>query len=562
MSEYTATVIDTTGIQPYIFGSNRLRENIGASYLVDAATKEWVKDALQELLSNSFYFPSEEENTPEAKPWIEDGDLKAEVVYAGGGNAVILFKSHDDAVSFTKILTAKALREAPGLNLVVAHQFFDWKPKALAQTIDNLRVKELEIKKQQRIPSVPLLGLGVTASCNSTQLPAIGKSDEFDAPKEDSYFVSREVKYKLKAVKPANDKLKAFFKDIDSEQYDFPLRADNLGRTRDESSYVAVVHADGNGMGDRFKEHGEKFSDYNRQYIIAIRKLSWSVNQIGIAALRAVGNALVRSITHHADGAFIQSIDYRGKVIGQILLQQENGKIYLPFRPLVYGGDDVTFVCDGRIGLTLATLFLKEFEKEAADIKLLTACAGISIAKSHYPFAPSYALSESLCGNAKKIVRETKKQGNLEFSGLDWHIAASGLIGSIGEIREREYRINGNTVEKKLTMRPIRLKRDDGEWQNWDDFQQVVTEFITGEDWEGKRNKVIALREVLRKGSETTKQFLHAYRLSHLPVFSQASVEDLKIEGWIDGDSGERVCGYFDAIEAMEFYLPISGVKP
>jgi hypothetical protein len=25
-------MVDTTGIQPYIFGSNRLRENIGASY--------------------------------------------------------------------------------------------------------------------------------------------------------------------------------------------------------------------------------------------------------------------------------------------------------------------------------------------------------------------------------------------------------------------------------------------------------------------------------------------------------------------------------------------------
>lgn len=562
MSEYTATVIDTTGIQPYIFGSNRLRENIGASYLVDAATKAWVEDALQELLGNSFYFPYEEKNTPEAKPWIEDGDLKAEVVYAGGGNAVILFKSHDDAVSFTKILTARALRESPGLNLVVAHQSFDWKPNALAQTIDNLRGKELEIKKQQRIPSVPLLGLGVTASCNSTQLPPIGKSDEFDAPKEDSYFVSREVKYKLKAVKPANDKLKAFFKDIDSEKYDFPLKADNLGRTRDESSYVAVVHADGNGMGDRFKEYGEKFAEDNRQYIVEMRNLSWSVNKIGIGALKAVGNAIIDSITHHADKAFIRSVDAQGKVINQILLQQENGKIYLPFRPLVYGGDDVTFVCDGRIGLTLATLFLKEFEKKAADNKTLTACAGISIVKSHYPFARSYALSESLCGNAKKIVREAKKQDYPEFSGLDWHIAATGLLGSLSEIREREYRINGNIVEKKLTMRPIRLKGDDGQWQNWDNFQQVVTEFITGEDWEGKRNKVIALREVLRKGSEATKQFLYAYRLSHLPVFSQASVEDLKIEGWIDDDSGERICGYFDAIEAMEFYLPISGVTP
>jgi hypothetical protein len=30
MRKITVTVLDTTGIQPYIFGSNRLRENIGA----------------------------------------------------------------------------------------------------------------------------------------------------------------------------------------------------------------------------------------------------------------------------------------------------------------------------------------------------------------------------------------------------------------------------------------------------------------------------------------------------------------------------------------------------
>lgn len=557
MSEYIVTVIDTTGIQPYIFGSNRLRENIGASYLVAEASKQWIRDALYNLFGrNKVHFPdpefSPDDNPPQpdAQPYIENGELIAEVIYAGGGNAVVLFKSLDDAKSFTKCLSSKALQSAPGLSLAVAHKLFNWQSDLLNQTLDDLIKNELENKKRQRLPSVPLLGLGVTADCNSTRLVAIGTSDQFDAPEDGSYLVSREVKYKLKAVNPARDKLKDFFQqEINSEIYDFPLRFDHLGRTKDESSYIAVVHADGNGMGDRFQKHGEKFSD-NREYITEMRKLSWSVNKIGIAALIAVGKAIVDSI----NGNCISWLDSQGKEITKIELKQENDKTYLPFRPLVYGGDDVTFVCDGRLGLTLATIFLKEFEKEAADGELLTACAGISIVKAHYPFARAYNLCESLCANAKKLVKKSEIKG----SAFDWHIASSGLLGSLNEIREREYQVPDGGCKGYLVMRPLLLEGDQEEWRNWKNFQSVVTEFITGKDWQGKRNKVIALREVLRKGSDATNQFRQLYQLNHLPF---GITEDLEKEGWTDSSrkDEERVCGYFDAIEAMEFYLPLSG---
>ncbi|MBD2483315.1 hypothetical protein [Planktothrix sp. FACHB-1365] len=566
MSEYTATIIDTTGIQPYIFGSNRLRENIGASYLIAEATKQWVEQALIKL-GKPFYFPDPELSEqrqephpePDAKPYIEEGNLASEVIYAGGGNAVLLFASHDDAVDFTKILSSRILKKAPGLNLVVAHKRFDFddQERPLRQVIDDLMKDELESKKRQRIPSVPLLGLGVTADCNSTRLVAIGTSDQFKSPNK--YLVSREVKYKLIAVFPARTKLGNFFKnDIDFNVYDFPLEFDNLGRTQDESSYIAVIHADGNSMGDRFQKQGETAST-NREYITRMRQLSWSVNQIGKEALRTVVKTLVNSIHHNSKGAFIKWFDSENQLISQIELKKnpKNGKFFLPFRPLVYGGDDVTFICDGRLGLTLAALFLKEFEKTAADGEILTACAGISIIKSHYPFARAYELSESLCGSAKKMVRE----GGGGFSALDWHIAASGLIGSLGDIRKREYQVNNSKKEKNLSMRPIRLKAKNGEWQNWNDFESVVTEL---NDWRDKRNKVIALREVLRKGSDATQQFLHLYRMKELPCFSQAPNDDLKNTGWIDdysGSSGEKVCGHFDAIEAMEFYFPLSGVN-
>jgi hypothetical protein len=125
MSKYIATVIDTTGIQPYIFGSNRLRENIGASYLVAQATNEWVKCALRQRFGENVYIPPTQ---PEKQ--IDQDNLDAELVYTGGGNAVLLFKDRDCAVKFTRTLSEKILREAPGLKIVVAHSDpFEWENK-------------------------------------------------------------------------------------------------------------------------------------------------------------------------------------------------------------------------------------------------------------------------------------------------------------------------------------------------------------------------------------------------------------------------------------------------
>ena len=98
MREYTATIIDTTGIQPYIFGSNRLRENIGASFLIAEATKQWVEQALIKL-GKPFYFPDPElseqreelQPEPGAKPYIEDGNL----TYLADNYTLSSFKQHE-----------------------------------------------------------------------------------------------------------------------------------------------------------------------------------------------------------------------------------------------------------------------------------------------------------------------------------------------------------------------------------------------------------------------------------------------------------------------------------
>jgi hypothetical protein len=50
-------IVDTSQIQPYVFGSNRLRENIGASHLVASATDGWAKDALIKVTIVKVHYP-------------------------------------------------------------------------------------------------------------------------------------------------------------------------------------------------------------------------------------------------------------------------------------------------------------------------------------------------------------------------------------------------------------------------------------------------------------------------------------------------------------------------
>jgi hypothetical protein len=325
-----------------------------------------------------------------------------------------------------------------------------------------------------------------------------------------------------------------------------PLNFDDFGRARGEASYLAVVHADGNNMGQRFLAAADTTAD-NRAGLRALRSLSEGVNEAGQRALRRVTEQLIRAWDPKARS-----------LAGEIAVSG-----FLPFRPLVFGGDDVTFVCDGRLGLTLAVAFLEEFERAGiacvpanAELGPVCACAGIAIIKTHYPFARAYALAEGLCRNAKQYVRRetTTPSGEKSFSALDWHFATGGLYGEIGTIRAREFTTPLDTATGSLAMRPLRLHDHGDAWRTWPRFQHVVSEFSSG-SWKDKRNKVIGLREPLRQGPEAVSKYRTAYSLKQLPQLSD-QLPSLQETGWY-----ADTCGYFDAIEALDFCLPLAKEK-
>lgn len=536
--------IDTSGIQSYIFGSNRLREQVGASYLVAQATTTWVREALPQ--PNNLRASSATTLELAENAWIERDSLAAEVIYAGGGNLIALCRDEATARRFVSDLTRRALAAAPGLALAAAHRECDFANTALTEALRDLHDDLDQIKRAQP-PANPLLGLGVSATCRSTGLPAVGRAGPFG--EEELTLVSAETLAKLAARDDAERRVRAAFPlDGADLAWTIPLDLDHLGRTSGEESHIAIVHADGNGMGKRLQAIADRYPgpDDNRAYVRAVRDFSRELTRAAAAAQSDLLRDLIEWIKSRLPGH---------PWCYQKLRPAEVGR-YLPLRPLIFGGDDLTFVCDGRLGLALATRYLKHFQRQTASLPggSATAAAGIAIVRSHFPIARAYQLGVDLCAGAKQYGRSLNSGVDQPPSTLDWHLAPSGLIDTLEAIRQREYTVRYGSASRggSLTLRPVTLNANPLEsTRSWAVVEKGIAA-LSGPDWSTRRNKVKALREALREGPTAVEAFLSRFNEGRpLPVVAPTET-NLPRTGWAG-----RYCAYFDAIEAADWYQPI-----
>ena len=576
-------VIDTTQIQPYIFGSNRLADNVGASWLVKQATSTWALQLVSALKSN---VKNAQQNQLDDSLRIEDGNLDAEVIYAGGGNVLVLFADECKARAFIARLSRKALCEAPGLQLLFAlrqvdwsrrpAQQFDWTAHPDGADFDRQRhsaglfiavmqaFQDLERQKSERPRSAPLLGLGVSMACRATGLPAAALDD-------DRLPISAEIEAKRQATDFSNKELRWLFSSVFDNEFDFPLDIDHLGRARGEQSFIAVAHADGNGMGQAMIETGKRNAHDNRTYIQAVRNRSQLIAWIAAKALRDTLQLLSKAICREGDNyVIVHWLSRKGGTIKPasrlVLHRNGNNRWWLPFRPLVYGGDDLTFVCDARIGLSLMLHYLRRFEARAKERGIqASACAGVAMVKSHYPFSRAYDLAEELCSSAKRFRAQRMAADPTDHgvagSYLDWHFATGGLTAELEEIRRREYEVAAG----QLYLRPVSVssepsgKLDAHNARCWSVVEQGLQAF-QGAEWADRRNKVKALRDALRQGKADVERFRRVYlNNSLLPEAIKGDSGRHRETGWLQVDTNRREtserCAYFDALELADLYI-------
>ncbi|NCC34849.1 MAG: hypothetical protein EOM24_22965, partial [Chloroflexia bacterium] len=494
------TILDTTGIQDYIFGSNRLRENVVASHLVELATGAWVAEVLPQPHNLDAL------HAVRAGWHLEDeASRQAELIYRGGGNVVLLFRSLEVAQATVGQLSLLLLARAPGLHLVAAHEEFLFRDDATAtpsadaplpQRVQAIGgdegvyarlMQQLARAKQRQRSSLGLLAQSVVQTCRSTGLPAVASD-----PEEPTRPVSAAVAAKVNRVRrdEADERLRTLLREAAGDDpavlqeieatYALSRDVDDLGRSHGDLSYLAVVHADANGMGLRFKALMDQYAQphQNRTCLNQLRALSQSLNDAGARALRTTVRLMLEAFRQPHFKAFCEGLT--------TTRQDGQRTFYLPFRPLVFGGDDVTFVCDGRLGLTLAATYLTQFAHEArhlADGKPAFACAGVAIVKTHYPFARAYELCDALCKRAKHLVRETSASG--EGTALDWYLATTGIMADLDDLRTRYYRV----PQGHLELRPVRL--DGTGWRTWANVDQTLQTLLYDEQWRDRRNKVV-----------------------------------------------------------------------
>ncbi len=420
MSKITAIFIDTISIQRYVFESNKLIENVGASYIVQSIYGPLLRESF-----NTLYKTQDVEHIvnkwkePNNDKAIHDGD-EFGIGYIGGGNALLFFRQEDKAKGFVKNWTKLLLCKAPGVQTAIAKGLFE--ENTFKDSYKALH-EGLKVNKNKFHPITLPYKFGITADC-----PLSGHSSEvYYESNEEKKYISSYSFAKINSKDEANKYLKDLCKDEIGEKYDFTMNINQLGQTEGEDNYIAIVHIDGNKMGQKFKDC---------ESLLKLRQLS-------INTLSATENAFKNLVKHIIDlinGVFKDVL---------VLKQSENNKTFLPLRPIIIGGDDITFVCDGRLGVYFAEKYIEILKSEEHGYN---ACAGICIVKTKHPFYRAYKLAEELCRNSKKQSRD-----NNDVSCLDFYITSGDITGSLEDIRKKQSLFTYNSTDNELTNGPYIL---------------------------------------------------------------------------------------------------------
>lgn len=574
-------LIETSGNQNYIFATNKLKENIGASELTYQVGTKWTISAIatidgQNRLLDLWIENNSEELRqklldPKLNPPLKQSGYKVEIILAASGKALLLTKDKETAQKIISEVTLKAIEDAPGIDVSgVIHEFYlsEENNQSIINAIKDIHQTHERNRYLIPSPTMRFLRLPVVEECAYSGLPAAGV-EEYEGGKAISASSQAKRNFKTRGFNRINSLLQTkypkcdFSKSIDRlDSSFFQEEKTKDSKQNSQIEWLGLIHADGNGLGQIFINFGKHLGKIkpnfsNRDYINELRNFSLALDSC-------------------TEKAFLSAL--------KIFKPDEKS---LPIFPLVLGGDDLTIVCDGKLALPFTKKFLEEFESETsknetistiAKVALkdsrLSACAGIAIIKPHFPFSVAYDLAEALAKSAKIVKNKVHQIGDSEkipypCSAIDFQVVYDSSGIELNRIRTKLVVDGGKT---QLYRRPYvvtpkeKLKEASGkDWlkiHSWNSLQNQVNA-LKEKDKEGKpklpNSQIYQLRESLFLGQEIAD---HRYQLIKHRYIEQG-IE--KLEGDRDSlfvkekdDSHDlnkeiEVTGLLDAIEIANF---------
>lgn len=330
--------------------------------------------------------------------------VKGRSLVRAAGNIKHVFDNRTDCENAVLNFPRKVMLMAPGVEVSQAVVPFA-SDSDLPKAIEELE-RKLHVQRNRPVTSVTI-GLSGILRSRRTGLPAVKRD------KDDYLDVSTAAKRQY--VKGAHESLREKF--FGSSVSDARMAYDISDLTRD-NDWVAIIHADGNSLG---------------QVVPLLAKDEDN--------FRTFSAELDRATVESARRAYMRVYEKFGLV----------DERWVPMRPIVLGGDDLTLVCRGDLAMDFVREFLEAFEdktgeylrpvfeKAGCSFSCLTACAGVAFIKSSYPFYYGYGLAEELCQRAKTDAKNPKRiKGSQSLSCVMFHKVQDSFVEDYGKMAERE----------------------------------------------------------------------------------------------------------------------------
>jgi hypothetical protein len=335
--------------------------------------------------------------------------------------------------------------------------------------------------------------------------------------------------------------------------FTFSQDFDKLGRTKNDTSYLGIVHIDGNGIGSKLQKWLNSQQDCRDD-----EKIKQDYHKISLNLLKVFQDAFqeICIIAKKNINPNEKEPEMRG--VHEFLnfkVYKESDRVVLPLRPVIIGGDDMTFVCDGRIALYMAQKVLEKIQQANVHIiNKIGACAGIAFIKAHSPFMRGYELADSLCSTAKRKLYQQAPDTDTTECLIDWHIGNIRPGKPIEEIRAEKYQNTNNNLP--LTSKPFTLDfKNRNKPGNWFWLSETVlgkaSELYSfrSDEWLERRNKIKAMVAILKTEEKSDfKNFMDQAKITDPDTRLPAGI----VESGITHDSNETAI--LDAVEILDIH--------
>ena len=441
-NKYVLAMYDIRGKQEFIYRSGKIKEIMGASWIIRDLFKDYLYDAaieyrniilkkhLTENVAGSEidvqaikrYDPNKEEldkfSFEEFEKNMETKQYIGEIVYDGGGNFILLFKSKEVAVGVTEIFTKKVLKNIGSLRVLCTY-IENINPDCYQSTVDKSGDYDRLYEKHRLtegsvLVSIPYGTLPIVQTDPGTGNPLtayyIKNKDKND--KNDKSDKSEYIKLSLEN-QAKRTKYETEYSNFDEN--DKKILDDIVKETRGEDSMLAVFYIDGNNMGAKVQEC---LSEVGTTYDDCVNKL--------------------REFSKEIQKNFVDD--------------RLNKLFKVKRRQIIGAGDEITVICRADESYAVIKEYLEDLPYPYSS------CAGVAVFHSHAPFSDAYRIAEACCENCKIYM---KKHGFTDMNLIDFEYLQGGIGLELEDIRRDNGDLDNSRpwrVERKVNKKETDVK--------------------------------------------------------------------------------------------------------